>query len=129
MPNSASDLAASFMISRSESLPMTMETRGLWAINPNLLFFAQMLQPTRGDVLAIVHAVEADLHYRVVGALDRFRQVRPARGHAEDAAASGVVSAVAPVSSGVEHLDPIRAVGVSDAGDELAGFVRAGISA
>src|SRR5271166_1488394 len=30
MPNSASALAASFMMSRSESLPMTMETRGLF---------------------------------------------------------------------------------------------------
>ncbi len=32
MANSASAFAASFMMSRSESLPITMETRGLLAI-------------------------------------------------------------------------------------------------
>src|SRR5271157_2776297 len=129
MPNSASDLAASFMMSRSESLPMTMETRGLLAIDPNLLFFAQMLQPTRGDVFAIVHAVEADLHYRVVGALDRFRQVRPARSHTQHTAACGVVTAVAPVGSGMKHLYPVHAVGVFNTGNEFARFKRAGVSA
>ena len=86
-----------------------------------------MLQPARGNVLAIVHAVEADLHYGVIGPLDRVGQILSARSHTQHATAGGVIRAIAPVGSGVENLHPLQAVGFFNPADALSRLERAGI--
>src|SRR3974390_3532412 len=122
MPNSASALAASFMISRSESLPMTMETRGLLVIDSNLLLLPQVLQPPRGDVFAVVHAVEADLHHGVVCPFDGLRQIGASGGDAQNAPTRSVISAVALIGPSMEDFCAKNPVGVFDAGNDFAGL-------
>src|SRR5208283_3810687 len=82
----------------------------------------QMFQTAHGDVLAIVHAIEANFHHRVISFLDCIGQVFTAGGHAQHTAAGSVIRAIALVGSGVEDLDPIHAIGLLNAGDDLPRF-------
>src|ERR1700756_1855156 len=70
MPNSSSALAASRMISRSESLPITIETTGLLIRSPRI-FRALLHKNAGGDVFAVVGSVEVDFLDRQVGAGNR----------------------------------------------------------
>src|SRR5271157_4391709 len=88
-----------------------------------------MLQPASRDVFAIVHAIEADLHDRVISPLHRVGQVFSPRGHTQHAPARGVVRAVAAVRPGMENLHPVHAVRFVNAADDLTRLERAGISA
>src|ERR1019366_7405606 len=88
-----------------------------------------MFQSPRTDVLAIVHAVEADLHDRVVGALHRIRQVFAARGHTQHAPARGVISAITPAGAGMENLHSVDALSFVQTAEELARLEPTGIAA
>src|ERR1039458_4607868 len=87
-----------------------------------------MFQSPRTDVLAIVHAVEADLHDRIVSALHRIRQVFPARGHAQHAATRRVIGAITPVCTGMENLHSVDALSFVQTADELARLESTGIA-
>ena len=88
-----------------------------------------MFQPARGNVLAIVHTIEADLHHRVIRSLYCVGQIFSACGNAQHSSAGSVIGVIAAVRPGVKNLHPIHAVGVFNAGDWLARFECAGISA
>src|SRR5690242_16130438 len=127
MPKPANALPASLMISRSESLPITIETIGLEVIF--LLsrfsfrkfydgFLDLLLQSPRGDVFAVVHSVEMNLLYRGICPLDGHGQISRARGHAQHAAASGVeISALVAAGAGVKNFHPFNFCGFAEAGN------------
>src|SRR6476660_3610931 len=105
MPKSSSALAASFMISRSESDPITMETRGLSAIKvifPVSLFWR--FQCPRANIFAVIHFFKADQPHRFVCAVDRVSQLRRACRHAKHPSAAGIENAVTLAGAGVEDL-------------------------
>src|SRR5580704_12013626 len=87
-----------------------------------------MLQPTSGDVLAVMHDVEANLHHRVIGALNGVRQAFPTRRHPQHSPAGSVVQPIALVSPSVENLHPLYAIRLLDAADEFARLERSRIS-
>src|SRR3954463_1574126 len=84
IPKPSSDLAHSFMISRSESEPITMETSGLLKLS--LLFFYQR---TGADIFAVIHSFEADLPGRFISAIKRDPEVTRPRGDSEHAPTRG----------------------------------------
>src|ERR1039458_4348017 len=126
-------LAASFMISRSLSLPMMMETTGFRSISYFLIRSAisdiaaklqrphsrrrrcgslLALQAAMGDVAAKLHPVKADAMDGLVSAGDRRLQSGGARSDSQDASARGDDFAAVEAGAGVEDLDAIEGVGV-----------------
>src|SRR3954469_7159799 len=99
MPKPSSDLAHSFMISRSESEPITMETSGLLKLS--LLFFYQR---TGADIFAVIHSFEADLSGGFVSAIKRDPEVARSRGDSENASAGSNKVVAALAGAGVKHL-------------------------
>src|SRR5262249_46719702 len=130
MPKSSSALAASFMISRSESDPITMETSGLSAIKSflevNLFWRSQGAGP---DILAVVHVFKADQARRLICAADRLLQPRRPGRHAQHTPAAGVENPIALAGSGVKDLHPGKLAGAVQSGDLFAAEKAPGISA
>src|SRR5215467_1359815 len=123
MAKSSRALAASFMISRSESEPITIETRGLSGMKwysstpgkPGRL--RSLFQSPRADVAAIVHVFKTDAANRLIGFVERVFQFGRARGNAQHAASVGVDAAVAADGAGVEDLYVLHAGGPIQASD------------
>src|SRR3954463_6264864 len=124
MPKPSSDLAHSFMISRSESEPITMETSGLLKLS--LLFFYQR---TGADIFAVIHSFEADLSGRFISAIERYPEITRASGDSEypSAGSDEIISAFA--GARVEHLHSFDLRSFFQSGDDFAGLKDVGISA
>ena len=82
-----------------------------------------------GNVLAIVHAVEADFAYRLVGAVDRLPQAYAPGRHPQHAASSGVETPVLKSRARVEYLDAGHRIRLLDAFYRLAHFIAARVAA
>src|SRR6185369_11325956 len=84
MPNSSRALAASFMISRSLSLPMMMATCDVLIYSPheskNVLL---LLQTACCDVFPIVHTFETDLPHGFVREIDGATEIGSSGSDAE----------------------------------------------
>src|SRR5262249_59464947 len=94
------------MISRSESEPITMETRGLSviAIHSPRTKLCSLLQCPRADVATIVHILEADAVYGLIGLLDGVFKLGGAGGQAQHPTAARIEPVVAQAGSGVKDL-------------------------
>src|SRR4051812_18606771 len=127
MPNPSSDFAASFMISRSESLPITIATSGLSVMS---LLFCCGLERSRSDVFPIVHAFELDERAGGVRALHCFFQRASARRYAEDASTGGdEFSSRVLCGAGVEDFDVGNTGSSVESGNDFAFFELSRISA
>src|SRR5438445_12248914 len=124
MPKPSSALAASRMISRSESLPITIETRGLLIHLPRLFF-----QRAGRDVLAVMRAVKLDLARGFVGASDCRWQVFRAGRYSEYSPAGAVIRAIACTGAGVEYFHTFHFVDFRNPSDFLPNFDRSRIPA
>src|SRR6266581_9212485 len=112
MPNPSSAFAASRMISRSESLPITIETSGLLIDLPRLFF------PCAGrDVFAVMRAVKLDFARGFVGASNCGWQVFRAGRHSQHSAAGGIIRAITRARSCVENLHTFHFVRFFNPGD------------
>src|SRR5437660_7472887 len=126
MPNSSSALPASRMISRSESLPITMETSGLLILRSSLVLQANLgwmrllLERSRCNVFAVMHALEADARYRRVSILHRGREIGGTRSHTQNAASRCKVHIVAPAGGSMKYLDTRHASSLLQAGNFLS---------
>src|SRR5260370_4342259 len=98
MPKPSSAFAASRMISRSESLPITIETIGLLIHFPRLFF-----QRAGRDVLAVVRAVKLDLPRGFLGTTHCRLQVFPARRYSDHSPPGGLIRAIPSTGSHAEH--------------------------
>src|ERR1700722_86929 len=147
MPNSSRAFPASRMISRSESLPITIETSGLLIncflastfrrfknldpkrtgddIDPEL----SLLQCSGSDIRAIVRAVETDACACLIGALYCCFQIHRSSRNSQHAPSGGVERAFAFRSSGVEHFYAFQLSGGVEPDNFLACFVGPGITA
>src|SRR5438034_10920389 len=113
------------MISRSESLPITIETRGLLIRSPRLLF---LHKSAGGYVFAVMRAVKLNLvNCRVRAGDCRLQRLR-ARSHSEHSACGGVVIAIARTGSGMEYLHPLQLVRFRNSSDLFSNLDGAGIS-
>src|SRR5258708_24855962 len=111
-------LAASLMISRSESDPITIDTRGLSAIKvsfPVSLFLR--LQCTCADIFAVIHFFKADQPHGFISAVNRILQPWCSRCHSQHASAAGVENAIALAGSGMEDLHVAQAARAVQPGD------------
>src|SRR5438309_6650398 len=118
MPKPSSAFAASFIISRSESEPITIATNGLSAM---VSLFCRGLQRPRSNVFPVMHAFELDERARRVGALDGLLERLAARGHAEHASAGGdELSGSVLRRTRVEDFHVPQFRGGFEAGDDLA---------
>src|SRR3569833_1909252 len=115
MPNCSRAFAASCMISRSLSLPMTMETRGVlicmcpvlfpvlqirsfgiglmngvcYRRDPVLLLYRTLAKSAMGDVTPELYTLKLDLVDGVVSGFHGRRKCRPTPRNAENASAGG----------------------------------------
>src|SRR5277367_3743509 len=147
IPNSSRAFPASRMISRSESLPITIETSGL-LINSFFLLPSvglknldpkrtgddhdpelRLLQRSGSDISAIVRAVETDACARLIGALYRCIQIRRSSRNSQHTPSGGVERAFAFRCSGVKHLYAFQLSGPVEPDNFLARFVGSGITA
>src|SRR6516164_4522422 len=114
MLKSSSAFAASFMISRSESDPITMETRGLSGMKYFHLVVPQtfiagtdlrrLFECARSDVAPVVHVFEPDTARCLVGFRNRVFEFRRASRYAQHAAAARIRPSFAHTGAGVEDL-------------------------
>src|SRR3954469_20393541 len=105
MPKSSSALAASFMISRSESDPITIDTRGLSVLRiifPVSLF--RRFQCSRADIFSVIHFFKADQPHGFIRMRNSIFQLRLPRCHAQHASTAGIENAIALTGTGVEDL-------------------------
>src|SRR3954449_10591948 len=105
MPKSSSALAVSFIISRSESDPITIDTRGLSAIRisfPVSLFWR--FQGSCPNISAVIHFFKADQPHGFIGASDRIFQLRSPCRYTQHSSAAGIENAIALAGTGVEDL-------------------------
>src|SRR6266849_4696601 len=105
------------MISRSESLPITIETRGLLIRSPWLF-----LQRPPRDVLAVMRAIKLNLAGSLIRASNCGREVFGAGGYSEHSSACGVVIAIARAGAGVENLDVFEFVRIFNSGNFFSDF-------
>src|SRR3954462_8124646 len=124
MPKPSSDLAHSFMISRSESEPITMETSGLLKLS--LLFFYQR---TGADIFAVIHSFEADLPGRFISAIKRDPEVTRPRGDSEHAPTRGDEVVPPLTGSGVKDLHSLNLRSFVQSADHFTGLEHVGVSA
>src|SRR5882724_7175465 len=117
MPKSSSALAASFMISRSESDPITMETRGLSAIECFPVSLFRRFQCSRANIFAVIHFFKTDQPHRFVCASDRIFQLRCPRCHTQHSSSTGIENAIALAGPGMEYLYVAHGVGVVQSGN------------
>src|SRR6266481_128542 len=131
MPKSSNALAASFMISRSESDPITIETRGLSDILyfPFYSFLFLRFQGTGPNVFAVVHLFKADHAYRFIGTLNRLFESSSTRGNSQRASSRGVKNAIALACPGVKDLHIFQLGGILQPGNLFAAQEAARISA
>src|SRR5438128_8322588 len=110
MPKPSRALAASFMISRSESDPITMETSGVFITSfrnfqtSTLSSRAGCLEGSRSNISSILHSFKTDQIHSLVGFGNSVCQCRSTRGHAQHPASAGVDTIVAFAGSGVKQL-------------------------
>src|SRR5438067_1361836 len=124
MPKLSSALAASRMISRSESLPIRMATCAFFFILSICLPGAPAL---RCHADTAYHRTESDRRRR--SACQRIAQVAGASADVQDASPGGDDLAIAPCCAGVEDLHALHACCRFQAGDWLARLVAARIAA
>src|SRR6266404_7502143 len=106
MPKSSSALAVSFMISRSESDPITIDTSGLSGMNVLPLIKLDLrLQRAGADVGPIVHVFEMHRTNSSVGFSDCVFQLRRARCNSQHAATVRVKAVSAFRGTGMENLN------------------------
>src|SRR5215469_5835609 len=110
MPKSSRAFAASFMISRSESEPMTMETNGLSGMSSYSLTsrLYSLFQSTCANVAAVIHVLKMDAVHGLIGSGDGGLQRGCARGNAEHSSATRVNFAVTPAGSRMKHLHIVQ---------------------
>src|SRR4030095_16930867 len=130
MPNSSKAYPASRMISRSESLPITMETNGcLLIIVRSPARMLGLVQGSCRDVLPIMHPFKSDFVDCVVGPLHGDLQAWRPRGYAQNPASGGKVDVVAIAGCGVKYLDAFQTSRLLHAGDLLPSLECSRISA
>src|SRR5215472_14194420 len=139
MLKSSRAFAASFMISRSESDPITMETRGLSGMKYFYLVVPQtsiagtalrrLFECPCSDVAPVVHFFEPDTARGFVGFRNRVFEFRCASRHSQHAAAARIRPAVAHTGAGVEDLHVVELRGAVEPEDFLARHEAAGIAA
>src|SRR5262245_3450206 len=104
---------------------MRMATTGLpRAIDEGLLGDVEARQRQLADVLAVVHAVEADLGDRLVSPLDRAVELASRRGHPQPPPSYRHDLAFLQRRGGVEDHDVALAFQALEARDRLAGLRR-----
>src|SRR5260370_15806692 len=124
MPKPSSAFAASRMISRSESLPITIEPGGLLMHSPRLF-----CQRAGRDVLAVVRAVKLDLARGFVGTSDCRLQVFRAGRYSEHSPPGGVIRAIPCTGAGVEYFHTFHFVRFFNPGNFLPNFDLTSVSA
>src|SRR5580698_4237883 len=111
MPNSSSAFPASRMISRSESLPITIETKGLLIRSPEyfsqysqLVLAVSFLQRSRRNIFPVVRSIERNLRACRINPGNCGFQISRSRGYSQHASAGCVMNPVAFAGAGVKNF-------------------------
>src|ERR1700686_1528405 len=115
------------MISKSESLPITIETWGL--LIESIASTSSLFQCLRRNVLTIMRAVKRDLRASLIDALQGRIQICCSRCYPQYASSGSIVGIVTFRSASVENLYASQICRIFEAADSLSRLVAPGIAA
>src|SRR5574341_823405 len=123
MPNRSSALAVASITGRSESLPMTIPTKGRLVMGLGCAF-----KGAPPDVRPVVRALPVNPFRCTVGACDRIANISSEGGHAENPTPIGHHLVILAACARVEDQDPWLCSRLSEPGNRKSLLIRARIA-